>query len=621
MMRECGMSLISHFVHWFKRTSSPTKFHDAGPQNNELPKPHIDGLTPNDEIDLLVLGNDPLMTRINYPDIKPDDVIFPRWVGAAPGGELFDHIGDPYRVPGDVDPAVGVEYLIGNDVVQAAADGWAFYSYQVNDARPDMESLRRFCYVGVRPPPGAETLSVALAAPSHDLVVAPQALGTTMALLIPPYQAMQAGDVVAITLTGEDDRGRPYTWSKDLTVEVPGQHLQAAVERTWLRRLEGGHFDAEYVIAFKDGNVGPSPVQRFRVDSGTTPPARLPSPAVEGLAPGEPLDPARFRDGLTITIPAYLNEGMQISDRLLLYWLSSDDVYQVLRVDPSSIWSEALVFTVEPRWLMSSQGQAVALGYQFAREGSSLASELLNVQVVRSRELPAPIVLDGVAEKDGGRLPAYLATTGTLVDVPDEVDIGDDEHIELHWEGDTERGREIVTTPISANRPRRFRVSAGSIAANMERNENAVAKRFKVFYRLVREDGSYVESEHFMLRILPLEPYEYPRLVCPDAKGEDLYLGDVPRGARCTLDTWTFIAEKQWVTVWITGVFRGEVEEVLWDAEVTSKEVSKGLELLIPRTVLEQQMLNDGFTLHAHVSFDGKQHYFEMRSLRLTLRA
>ena len=614
------MTLISNFAHWFKRASASTSLRDAGPENNDLPKPEIEGLTPHDEIDLLALGDEALMTHINYPGIQGGDLLCPRWVGAAPGGALFDHIGNPYRVPDDVDPAVGVEYLIGNDVVQDAAGGWAFYSYQVHEARPELESLRRFCYVGVRPRPGAETLSVVLAAPSHDLLVAPQALGSTMALLIPPYQAMQPGDRVAITLTGEDDRGRPYTWTKNLNVEVPGKHLQAAVERTWLRRLEGGHFDAEYVIAFKDGHSAPSPIQRFRVDSSITPPTRLPPPSVEGLDPGEPLDPARFRDGLTIRIAPYPDAGMAVSDRLLLYWLSSDDVYQVLRVDPSSIDSGALMFTLAPRWLMSSQGQAVALGYQFAREGSSLASELLNVQVLRSRELPAPIVLDAVAENDGGRLPAYLVTSGAFVDVPDEVDIADDEHIELHWEGDAERGREIVTQPINTNRPRRFLVSAGSIAANMERNENAVAKRFKVFYRLVRDDGSYVESEHFMLRILPLVPDDYPRLACPVARGEDLYLGDVPRGARCTLDPWVFIAEKQWVTVWVTGVFRAEVEEVIWDAEVTTQQVRNGLELLIPRDLLEQQMLNESLTVHAHVSFDDKYHYFEMRSLRLTLR-
>lgn len=614
------MTLIRNFAHWFKRASASTTLRDARPHNNDLPKPEIEGLTRYDEVDLLALGTDTLRTYINYPGITAGDLIFPRWVGAAPSGESFDYFRDPFRVPSGVDPTVGVLYTIGNDEVQSAAGGWAFYSYQLHEERPDMESMRRFCYVGVRPRPSAETLSVALAAPSHDLVVAWRALGASMALVIPPYQAMQPGDRVAITLTGKDDLGNLHTWTKKLNVEVPGQHLQAAVDSTWVRRLEGEYFDAEYVIDFKDGRSAVSPVQRFRVDSKITLPDRLPAPSVDGHVPGAPLDPTRFRDGLTIRIPPYLDQGMAVSDRLLLYWLSSDNVYQVLRVDPSSIDSGALVFTLEPRWLMSSQGQAATLGYQFAREGSSLASELLTVQVLRSRELPAPIVLNAVAEKDGGLLAAYLVTSGALVDVPDDVDILKDEHIEVHWEGHAERGREIVTQPINTNKPRRFHVSAGSIAANMERNENAVAKRFKVFYRLVRDDGSYVESEHFMLRILPIEPTQYPQLQCPVARGSDLYLGDVPSGASCTLAPWVFIAEKQWVTVWVTGVFRAEVEEVIWDAEVTPQQVRNGLELLIPRNLLEQQMLNQSLTVHAHVSFDDKYHYFEMRSLRLTLR-
>lgn len=208
------MTLIRNFAHWFKRASASTTLRDARPHNNDLPKPEIEGLTRYDEVDLLALGTDTLRTYINYPGIKAGDLIFPRWVGAAPSGESFDYFRDPFRVPSGVDPTVGVLYTIGNDEVQSAAGGWAFYSYQLHEERPDMESMRRFCYVGVRPRPSAETLSVALAAPSHDLVVAWRALGASMALVIPPYQAMQPGDRVAITLTGKNNRGDPITWKK-----------------------------------------------------------------------------------------------------------------------------------------------------------------------------------------------------------------------------------------------------------------------------------------------------------------------------------------------------------------------------------------------------------------------
>lgn len=591
--------------------------------SSPLARPDIPKLTANDEIDLDNLGTSPLSTFIRYAGMAFGDEVFPRWVGAAPNGESFDDVLSSFFIPPSFDPDRGVEVIIANDRLQGAAGGWVFYSYSVAVGAVVTESLRRFCYVGLRPPAaGAETLSVVLAGDAHDLTVNPSSLGTTMALLIPPYQAMQADDEVKLTLSGVDDRGVSYTWERTLKVATPGELLQTAVERTWLRRLEGGYFDALYGIAFKDGATASSPVQRFRVDSRAQLPDLLAPLVIDGLVPGEPLDPARFRDGITVRVPAYPQQGMALSDRVMMYWLSNDNVYQALRVDPSTLASDSLLFTLEPRWLMSSQGRDVALGYQFARAGRSLVSKPLPVTVVSSRELAPPLVLDAVAEAEGGRLPAYLATGGVVVDVPADAPVAGNERIEMHWWGHSEQGRQIVTQPISSARPLRFRVGAGYVAANMERNDSAVAKRFKVFYRLVRENDphSYVDSEPFMLRVLPLPSSDYPRLACAQASGNNLSLRIVPNGARFTLAPWPYVAEQQWLSVWVEGVWRAEVEHVLWEGQISAQQAQKGIELVLPRATLEQQVIDQSFTVYARVSFDGGHQYFSMRSLSLTLR-
>lgn len=588
-----------------------------------LAPPGIPSLTANNEIDLDSLGGNALSTFIVYAGMAAGHEVFPRWVGSAPNGEAFDDVMSSFFVPIGFDPIQGVEVTIGNQELQGAAGGWAFYSYTVNDGISPTESLRRFCYVGLRPPAaGLEALSVVLAGEAHDLTVNPSTLGTTMALLIPAYQAMQVDENVTLTLNGVDDRGRPYTWERTLKVATPGELLQTAVERTWLRRLDGGYFDAVYDIAFKDGGTARSPVQRFQVDSRAVLPDRLDAPLIDGLAPGEPLDPARFRDGMTVRVPAYPQHGMALSDRVLMYWLANDNVYQALRVDPSSLASGSLLFNLEPHWLMSSQGRDATLGYQFARAGHSLMSKPLEVTVVQSRTLAPPLVLDAVAESGGGRLAAYLATYGVLVDVPADVPLQSNERIEMHWWGHPEMGRQIVTGPISSNRPLRFRIDARYVAANMERNDAAVAKRFKVFYRLVRKNdpNSYVDSEPFMLRVLPLASSDYPRLACLDTTTPELSLQSVPNGARFRLDPWAFGAGQQWLSVWVEGVWRAEVEEVLWEGQVSAQQAANGVEVLLPRATLEQQVINDSFTVRARVSFDGGHHYFSMRSLSLTLR-
>lgn len=58
---------------------------------NVNPRPVIKDLQPGDWIDLDLLGDGPLLTYINYPDIAVDDALWPNWRGCGEQGEVADH--------------------------------------------------------------------------------------------------------------------------------------------------------------------------------------------------------------------------------------------------------------------------------------------------------------------------------------------------------------------------------------------------------------------------------------------------------------------------------------------------------------------------------------------------
>ncbi|NSX20614.1 hypothetical protein HTV13_12340 [Pseudomonas putida] len=588
-----------------------------------LEEPEVPDLNEYDEVDLTALGDRNLMTYIKYTGMQDGDFVRPRWVGASPSGEAFDDVTAQFQV-GPEDVANGLEVTIRNDRLRAAEGGWAFYSYQVNDGQ---ESLRKFCYVGLRARTEPETLSVLHALPSHGLTLQPGALplGGAVTMLVAPYQAMQVGDTITLQLLGYDEDGvEDDDWSRTLTVtkdhfdKIP---LSADVPKSGLSFLEKGYMEGFYRIGLVDGGSVDSPLQRWEIDSKATLPDLLAAPRIEGHNEGDPLDPTQFRNGLAIAVPAY--PGMQVSDHVVLHWRSpAGDLVQAARVDPSSLAAGSLFFRVPVENVMQNAGSSVRLSYLYGRKGGNLSSSELQVTVALIRSLPAADVRGAIPEgpADAGRIPGLEAKDGVYVVVPADT-LAPGELAEVHWMGQSALGQYIAKEPVSPANPLRFFIPKDYVPANFGRGEKDESRRFQVFYRLIGATGQ-VDSAPYNLRITPVPSTSYPQITCTQADAGGLSLAKVPAaGADLALGTWLFGKQGQLLTVAVSGVTAtGEVEEVILDsAPVTAEQAENGVRAKLPKAFLEGLTMGESFTISPRLSFDGGVYFTPFRSITLTL--
>lgn len=589
-------------------------------RTSRFEKPRIPDLNEFNEVDIDQLGDEPLLAVIKYAGMQVGDLVAPRWVGAGPTGEVFDDI--KARLPVlEEHLENGLVIKIENQKVRDAAGGWAFFSYTVVGAQ---ESLRQFCYLGLRE--RTETLSVLQVLQSHNLVIQPNKLptGGAVTVVVPAYQAMQVGDKVNMKVVGYDDGGdKNGDWSRVLTVSKEHfgkQALSADVSKSFFRLLEKGYVEGFYSIELMDGSRLDSPVQRWDIDSEATLPDILEKPAIDGHQEGYPLDPARFRDGLTVRVPAY--PGRAVSDRIVMHWHSPvGDLVQTVRVDPSALVAGSIPFRVPAKILVLNAGEAVRLTYLYGRQGESLRSGELSVQVKEIRQLISPDVRDVDPEPtpNWGRMAALDAICGVYVEVPaDSVAPG--ERPEVHWMGHSELGRYIATEPVNAQKTRFF-IPPEYVPANMARGEKDESRRFEVFYRLIGDAG-HVDSLAYHLRITPLPMKNLPQLACPDAPDGKLPLSKVPSsGARLELAPWDYGAAGQLLSLSLTiTTDTGEQEIVFHDSvPVTPDEALNGVKATLPKDLLTRLKINDYFTLWPRLSYDGGLHFTKFRSINLQL--
>ena len=592
-------------------------------QTAGLEEPSVPDLNESNELDLDALGNQDLLTYIKYTGMQDGDLLRPRWIGASISGEPFDDVGAVRQVGPD-DLVSGHPVIIKNEDIRAAAGGLAVYSYSVNEGP---ESLRKICYLGLRPKPAAETLSVLHALPSHDLTLQPRALPSNgvITLVVAPYQAMQVGDKITVKLVGYDEDGvEDDDWSTVLTVDkdhFDKKPLSANVPKNWFSFLEDGCVEGHYRIALADGSSLDSPAQRWKIDSSATLPGLLDAAAIEGHTEGEPMDPARFRNGLTLRVPGY--PGMAVSDHVVLHWRSpAGDLIQAARVDLSSVTADSMYFRVPAENLVHNAGASVRLTYQYGREGGNLGSRELLIDVALIRTLLAADVRSAIPENapGSGRIPALEARGGVYVVVPPDT-LAPGERAEVHWMGQSALGQYVAKSPVSEANPLRFLIPQDYVPANFGRGDRDESRRFPVFYRLIGANG-HVDSLPYNLRITPVPSANYPQINCTQADAGGLSLSRVPAaGADLTLGTWLFGKEGQLLTLVASGLTAtGEVEEVILDSvPVTAEQAEKGVQAKLPRAFLQGLVMGERFTLSPRLSFDGGDYYTPFRSITLTL--
>lgn len=577
------------------------------------PLPHIPSLTAEGEIDVDALASGDLETYVNYAGIQNGDLIKVIWRGSNPHGEPFDDTSAITPVV-DPDPELGMRVDITNRVITGGQGGWAFYSYQVNEDE-QKESCRQFCYLGVRERPiHQERLGVVQVLESHDLVIDYGSLGSVGATVhVPHYQAMQVGDEVTLVLNGHDEDGNAVEerfFDCSPQADDLGGALQCQIRRSELRDLVNGRVELHYLVKPNGATVPlQAPTQIFAV--WQTPADEPPLPAVEidGFS-GDALDPDAFPSGLVIQArcPAQAMAG----DVVLCHWNGGkvDNRHILaLRLDASSLPGSLMQFSLDSAALAASVDDEVELFFQIAREGWALSSAPLSFRVQRARgPRVAPTVEKTTPETNGAFGSAFEFKDGAWVNVPPGV-VREGDSVKVHWEGDPHAGRVTVEAPDSPDAPLRFKVPAQYIAANMEQNNTASAKRFPVSYTLVTDSGE-LPSQVTGLRIMPMPRSNYQQLVCDEADGlGQLSIGSLTKDPSLVLRSWPFMTVGNQVTIQVTGVLSGggAYQRTLRDAQqVDAAEVAQQMVVAtIPLRDLKGLAVNSNMTLKASISFDG----------------
>lgn len=386
---------------------------------------------------------------------------------------------------------------------------------------------------------------------SHALALDPAAPPSSGAftLVIPPYPRMAVGDKVTITWQGfydDGDEDSPYTNTKILKVGELARVMIWNLERTYVDFISGGSAQMSYSITYATppDNPADSPLQTINIVKPSQ--VRLPAIGIENHS-GSSIDPELFPEGLVLLADAYT--GIQAGDYVLLYAmgpLASTSVVASLQVDQLMIDSGKLSFTVEQKWLQDNLGKKVTLEYQYARPGVAESSERRELDVRASWRPEAPIVVGAQEEAPGpsqGFIEAEgLARGGVNIKIPQEVLLGDDDKVQVHWDGYGTTGHSIVTEP-QANDRRTFVIDPAAVPANM-------GKRLNVFYQVTRPDEAAATSKPFDLRVITVPQGRFSTIQCEQASLNNLPLNKVPvTGADFTLVRWIFMAPGQLLTV------------------------------------------------------------------------
>jgi len=588
------------------------------------PLPEIPLRNSEGEIDVEALNGQNLPVLIKKPDLVYGDEVYLIWRGVGGDGTPFDDLGSATEVPPDYDPDVGLAVWVRNGAVEPFKDGWAFCSYKVNgfdEATPD--SLRLFCYLGLRDRPGqAETLAVVQGRESHDREINWSELETEGVLMqAPPYQAMQVGDRVELVIRRFNKDGAeqtPESEFHDVTEQNFGLPMLWPVRKATFTPIRDGRAEIHYQVTL-DGNPLDSPVQVFEVKTvpSATPP--LPLASVDDYT-GDPLDPGKYPNGVTVRVPAYA--GMQPGDFVMLHWQeaqSQDTLLRAARMDASSLDATESVFKIGPQALQAGENKVF---YQYARAGRALTSETLIVTVAAPRNLIAPLV--DKATNDGADkmvLYALNAIQGAFVDVP-SFDLLPGERIEVHWSGHPNGGRQVVSEPEPGTE-RRYKVDPGVVAANMHQVGDNEGRRFPVLYKIVDSQGAPVaESLPVNLRVSPLAPN--PTFTCAQAEPVS---GDLKRsrltvnGAQLVIagaGLWSFAAPGQLLTIRIDDLTAGMLRNKL--AITPAEFATAKVEQWLSRAVYDQMTDNKQYTVFGEVSYDQGDSWHQLPTLNLTPR-
>ncbi len=547
------------------------------------------------ELDLDALGTADARIRVRvYADMAESDVVALSWIARPPTGEPLEHT-DQVTIDTESE-GLPIEFRVPNAIVQASASGTVAVKYSVNSNRGVQHSKRSsFEVIGQVQRLPAPSVREAVG----DELDPGSIPDTGATVTVQAYPGMASGDRVELFLSGRSANGSPssHNDAKDITGGQVGKPLDFIVPKAFFEPLINGSVDLHYRVRAEESEW----LKLNVVGQGS---AELQAPTVNSVVDGV-LDPDTVPAGTKAVVPQY--EGKAIGDRVTLSWAGQPSASFSDFIDVTANNANSPInFDIDhDPYIIGNLNASVAVSYRVTRAGGGSApSVILPIQVQRqaSEEFEAPTVL----EAPTGTLDPANATSGATVRVKfDGMQATDT--LAVGWTGNNQADTwESDPKPGSVFGQVDFTVPVGVVAASQ-------GKTINVRY-VVTRNGQTTVSLELELQVSELAQDQLPIPEVPEADcgGEqcELDLGDFEGDATVTLAPWPLISKGQTYWVVIAGTLENGRPDEFYLASaqpVSDEQISKGLDIPLPRSRLENLKSDDTFSVIVKVAYDQRQ--------------
>jgi hypothetical protein len=219
------------------------------------------------------------------------------------------------------------------------------------------------------------------------------------------------------------------------------------------------------------------------------------------------------------------------------------------------------------------------------------------------RTLPWPTIERAAGTGELQTLNPLQASTGSVVETPEEAVIYPRESVRVLWGEPGELGHWQAEQPIAPGQ-RRYAIPMKSVAA-------FIGKTLEVSYGVTDDNGKEWPSVKRRVQVLNLSGL--PTVQCNGLSGGSLSLKTVDAaGAILRMDKWPLMTTDQWLLITMTGVGssgQDSVLEVIRKRGLTDQEVIGGVggqnNVRVAKTFLNTLRRNAPLTGKVYVSFDG----------------
>ncbi|WP_285410034.1 Ig-like domain-containing protein [Pseudomonas sp. FR229a] len=419
--------------------------------------------------------------------------------------------------------------------------------------------------------------------------------------------AMKNGDLICLRWSGIKSDGDTYLHEVSHIVsenEAKDGLVTFYIDAEHINVLENGTLDLFYVVA-NDApgllDIRESERLLARIEKVR---ATLPAPEVEEAdPPGDVLDPSKVFDKVHV----YISEAKTLrGDILAYYWRSPNPFASTSDWLPITTVTEGqpVRFQVDAEFVTPNIGQHVKVRYSVLRASNkqyehSATLNLLIGELVG--ELPPPEVVQAPDKT----LNPMDGLSGVDINASYSSMNPDRDMIRLKWLGTPGAGTsDDLELPGSPAGTVQFHLPPSVIGAN-------IARTVSVEYEVTRYTLT-TPSQMLDLYVSDFQDpeNELPHPQVPQAQNKVLDLMTFSGDAKAVLAIWPYIALKQRLWFYLTGQTSSGASHtipLITGQEITSTQVSSGLNETLPRSELMKLGHSTPATVICKVAFDGSE--------------